>query len=305
LKLELPIGSVVHIEGLTSSEGKRLNGSRGVVVLHNRKPLRMCVDFASEAGQWIKPRNLILVDIMMPWDVINPGSPKLVKQTTNDMDDENLTVEEAGDTSLTVAPEPPADLNCQGRVNAQIHSALVKNSVHSRSLLVLLITFSRPSLDFRDALLEHERLAPYKRVLDERGLDWEHSSGAKFLVKPDQYNPLMEEIRQGKFKLALWHLFLDPPLQEAVDEVRNMVNAELPKKQKFYAKHIQTVPLNFAASILDMDLEATVHATLIDIHAPTRPMAEGSVVASTTDAAEGRKGRNHHRTLDDCFASNA
>ena len=45
-----------------------------------------------------------------------------------------------------------------------------------------------------------------RQALLESGFPLEHPSGAKMLVQPNHYEPLMELMRLSRFKFASWHL---------------------------------------------------------------------------------------------------
>jgi len=264
------IGTKVVINGLSSQTGQRLNGREGVVVCHHAQAGRFGVQLDGEDVKSIEPENLIPI--------------------TSEEHFEDPDAQSAIEASL---------LQGDGNVNAQLSEAILKSSSQSSFCHVLLITYSRKPAVFREALLTDSRLHDCRQALLDRGFPVELSSGAKALVQPDQYEPLMEFIRLSCLMFASWHLFLDPSLESIVAEIIDEVNSKLRKKEKFYQKSAKKVPLEFAAKVQEMECKAIVLRTFIQIPVSSSMYsAQGSSqqhTASTTDAAEGRQGPNHRK----------
>jgi len=287
------IGARVRVVGLTSEEGRRINGCIGSVLCHEPTSGRVGVKIADRAAKAIKPENIILLDSSGlatarssstgPAADVGPD----LHTHVDELDLQKTIEQSASKARLSDAIE---HLHKDGwHADAQASEALLRRSLQADVPYVVLISFSGNPGAFRTALLEDDRLADCRYALKAHGYPIELQSGAKVLIRPEQYEPLMQVMRFSKFNFAAWHLFLDPSLEDVVADIVNNVSAMLPRPDEFYAKNSQLVPLSFAAAVSEMECQAVVFRTFIDTRLPMSPSSgEGSLeqtAASSTDAA--------------------
>jgi len=289
------LGAKVRIVGLTSEEGRRINGCIGIVLCHEPTSGRVGVKITDRAAKAIKPENIILLDssglATARQSSIGPAAdvgPDLHTHV-DELDLQKAMEQSASKARLSDAIE---HLHKDGwHADAQASEALLRRSLQADVPYVVLISFSRKPGAFRTALLEDDRLSDCRDALKEHGYPIELQSGAKVLIRPEQYEPLMQVMRFSKFNFAAWHLFLDPSLEDVVAEIVNNMNAMLPQPEEFYAKNSQIVPLSFAAAVSEMECKAVVFRTFIDTRLPSSPSSGvgtlEQTVGFTTDAAAG------------------
>ena len=90
-------------------------------------------------------------------------------------------------------------------------------------------------------------------------------------------------------------------------DIVNKVNADLPKKKKFYQRSCRFVPLALAAAACEMECQVSVLRTFIEVRVPSSlysvtGKADGTT-ASSTDAAEGHKGCSHRTVMNSVINS--
>jgi hypothetical protein len=221
--VKAPLGSKVQIVGLTSPQGQGLNGSIGLVVSHDPKPGRIGVKVATGVLKAIKPQNMI-------W--LEDYRSLLADEDRDEFEREALTAQRAIEASLSDVQALSDHMPGERQINAQVSEALLRSSAHASTQQVLLITFSRKADAFRTALRKDERLAGCRHALEERELASELDSGAKVLVRPEQYRPLMQVIRMSHFKFASWHLFFGPLLGGHCRRYRQQRECRAAEKEK-------------------------------------------------------------------------
>lgn len=263
----LRVGDRVLICGLVSPASQELNGRAGAVRRDDRAAGRFGVEMdgdSSGAGlRAIKASNLIPV---------------------GETEDTSPAEQEAIAASLAAASSTPP----QGEldVNAQVSEALLRSREEPERRQpaphVLLISYSRSPEPFREALLDATELASSRAALEARGFATELRAGAKVLVLPEHYEPLLESLHQRGFdpdeRFTHWHLFLEPPLEEVVDAIVERVNQQLKHNKKIYKKPEKvTVPLShFAVTAARQKRKQVVLRTFIELVAPPSLYSAGS-----------------------------
>lgn len=125
-------------------------------------------------------------------------------------------------------------------------------------------------------------------MLRAAGFSSDLSSGAKALVRVEQYQPMLEAIRIGGLDLKPRHVLCSTELEE---EVLAAIK-RIPRQEKVRRKKRSTkVPLGFAVSALARDLAVDVVRSFISIKVPSSlrsDSASGVATASTTDAKIAR-----------------
>jgi hypothetical protein len=115
---------------------------------------------------------------------------------------------------------------------------------------VVLLTFSRCPAEFREAFLFRPEFAIRRDALQARGFPVELGGGAKILVPPEHYEPLLDAIQLGgqdTHNFKPWHVFTDRPFENELVSVMESVSRQLSKGNKFYVENVRAVPLRAAA----------------------------------------------------------
>jgi len=137
----LAFGSFVHIRGLASLEGQKLNGSMGIIIKYDAQTGRFSIVVPSKGVKAIKPDNLILV-----------GSGETEGQALGAAGSGGsmpLALDGAGKAlSNSEGSEAQASLSGERDVNAQVGEALLRHR-ELQSSSVLLVTYSRKPNAFR------------------------------------------------------------------------------------------------------------------------------------------------------------
>jgi len=267
---------LVWIHGLTSNDTLPLNGCSGQIVSFSKRTGWFGVEVHGDPGlKFLPPENLRCAIDQSGQLGSRARSSEGVAASI-----EEFSAQAAIEESMLEASAS----HDVGSINAQVSDALVRSSPAEGGPHVILLTFSRPSMQLRKILLGSSELAPCRAELEAQGHLVEVESGAKIFLRPEHYNPALAAVRLHGCPLYKNHVVVDIDLEDVVVQLAQQLHG--PSFTYVKGKFIYPLGLTELAASSGYDITAT--GSFVQIHVPSSMRSESEPGAartlSTTDA---------------------